>query len=158
MQQTNALGQAAAHASSRSPAMPCVTLAGQLFTQGRNCMPRSHSKLCCLQQHYQTRCGCSRPTASPTVSVNPAASSKTHLVGVLWVQAKVDEHMREAARESGVRRGCMDAAGPSRASSRQICQGPGHARQVMRHNTICNDAGAAPFRQFRKCNIGPAAS
>jgi hypothetical protein len=35
----------------RSPALPCIMLAGQLFTQGRNCLPNGHSKPCCLQQH-----------------------------------------------------------------------------------------------------------
>jgi hypothetical protein len=52
---------------------------------------------------------CCDLTASPTVTANPAASSSTHLAGALWVQAKVDEHMRgsseEGAGSGGVRMG-----------------------------------------------------
>jgi hypothetical protein len=43
--------QMAAHASSRSPALPCVMLAGQLIPQGFDCLPNGHSRPCCRQQN-----------------------------------------------------------------------------------------------------------
>jgi hypothetical protein len=63
---------------------------------------------------------CSCPTASPTVTANPAASSSTHLAGALWVQAEVNTCAGAAGEGQGSymstagiswRQGCCRGAG-----------------------------------------------